>query len=195
MPDVLLRAVWPLLLLVALQQLGGAAVINFKAWLAPVLLERAFVQSQAQGGAAVRPWPWADTWPVARLRVPAMAVSRMVLAGDSGNALAFGPGHSAASAPLGGPGEVVLGGHRDTHFRFLERVEPGTELEVMLGDGRMLHYRVTSMEVVNAREEPLRVGEQADRLLLVTCFPFDSLESDGPLRYVVSAERSGRVHL
>lgn len=195
MPDLLWRALWPLLLLVALQQLGGAGVIHAKAWLAPLLMERAFAKSAARGGAAVRPWPWADTWPVAELQVPSMRISRMVLAGDSGNVLAFGPGHSAGSAPLGGSGESVIGGHRDTHFGFLEQVTPGTPVLLQLADGRGVHYRVVATEVVDTRRHALQTGVNETRLLLVTCYPFDALDSNGPLRYVVTAEPVARMHL
>lgn len=70
-----------LLVLGAGQQLGAAGLIKAKAWLAPVLIERAWAQSLGLGGMPVKPWPWADTWPVARLRVPARGVQRLVLAG------------------------------------------------------------------------------------------------------------------
>jgi len=41
----------------------------------------------------VKPWSWADTWPVARIEVKRLHASAIVLAGSSGQALAFGPGH------------------------------------------------------------------------------------------------------
>ena len=69
-----------LLLALGLWQLGGAAVIHGKAWLAQRLLERAWAVTLA-GGGPVKPWPWADTWPVARLKVPALDVDLFVLAG------------------------------------------------------------------------------------------------------------------
>ena len=57
-----------LLLALGLWQLGGAALIHGKAWLAQRLLDRAWAATLA-GGHEVKPWPWADTWPVARLQV------------------------------------------------------------------------------------------------------------------------------
>ena len=177
----------PLLALLALQQLGGAAVIHAKAWLAPLLIEAAFRESAASGGTAVTPWPWSDTWPIARLKVPALGVERLVLSGDSGSALAFGPGHSRASAMPGAAGEVVIGGHRDTHFRFLRQLDAGLEVLLALPDGRQRRYRVVKREVVDSRRQRLLRGDSADRLLLVTCYPFDALDSGGPLRFVVTA--------
>ena len=104
MPELMARALLPLLILLALQQLGNAGLIKAKAGLAPLMLAKAWEQSLASQGRPVKPWPWADTWPVAKLQVPSMGISQFVLAGDTGNALAFGPGHNLASAALGGGG-------------------------------------------------------------------------------------------
>ncbi|MEQ8800451.1 MAG: hypothetical protein RLP45_00275, partial [Haliea sp.] len=57
------------LLLLAGWQLAGAGWIHVKAMLAQHLLARAWLESAATG-VAQKPWPWADTWPVAVLRVP-----------------------------------------------------------------------------------------------------------------------------
>lgn len=176
-----------LLLLLGLQQLAGAALIKAKAWLAPVLIETAWAQTLARGGEPVKPWSWADTWPVARLQAPAQEVELLVLAGDSGNALAFGPGHATASATLGAAGLAVIGGHRDTHFAFLRDLPVGALLQLELPDGRWRSYAVESSRVVDASRELLPAGLAEEVLLLVTCYPFDALQSNGPLRYVVRA--------
>ena len=187
MPASILRMALPVLLLFGAYQLAGAGIIHAKAWLAPGLIERAWQQSRASGGAAVRPWPWADTWPVARLRVAGLGVDQFVLAGDSGNALAFSPGHARASAPLGSRGRAVIGGHRDTHFAFLQQLSPGDGLTIELANGLRRHYRVAELAVVDASQERLEAIPGIDDLLLVTCYPFDAIQSGGPLRYVVLA--------
>ena len=176
-----------LLLLLGLQQLAGAALIKVKAWLAPVLIETAWAQTLARGGEPVKPWSWADTWPVARLQAPAQGVELLVLAGDSGNALAFGPGHATASATLGAAGLAVIGGHRDTHFAFLRDLPVGALLRLELPDGRWRSYAVESSRVVDASRELLPTGLAEEVLLLVTCYPFEALQANGPLRYVVRA--------
>jgi sortase A len=187
MPADLVRIVISVLLLFGAQQLGGAGLIHAKAWLAPKLIERAWQQSLAAGNAAVKPWPWADTWPLARLQVPSLGVDQFVLAGDSGNALAFSPGHVGASAPLGSAGRAVVGGHRDTHFAFLEDLSPGDRLILELPGGRLRRYRVDALSVVDTSRQRLENTADADELLLVTCYPFDAIDSSGPLRYVVVA--------
>lgn len=174
------------LLLAGGQQLAAAGVIKAKAWLAPVLIERAWEESLAKSR-PVPPWPWADTWPVARLQVPAAGVNLLVLAGDSGNALAFGPGHARASAPPGQSGTVVIGGHRDTHFAFLRDLKPAMKLTLASADGITRFYRVETSTIVDAGTHRLALQDPQDRLLLVTCYPFDALSAGGSLRYVVTA--------
>jgi sortase A len=175
------------LLLAGMQQMVAAGVIKAKAWLAPLLIAGAWHETLLAGGAAVKPWPWADTWPVARLRAPAQDVDLLVLAGDSGNALAFGPGHTRASAQLGSNGLAVIGGHRDTHFAFLQQLQTGDVLQLQLPSGELRQYRVQGSRVVDADKESLPATGDSEQLLLVTCYPFDALFAGGPLRYTVSA--------
>lgn len=169
-------------------QLGEGAWIQGKAWVAQGLLERAWSLT-LEGESQVAPWPWADTWPVARLKVDALAVDLIVLEGDSGRTLAFGPGHTPASARLGDAGTSVVSGHRDTHFRFLQRLETGDELvlETVKGARR---YRVTGSRILDSERHQLTEAGEGSRLLLVTCYPFNDFAPGGPLRYVVSAEPS-----
>ncbi len=143
---------------------------------------------QREAGIAVKPWPWADTHPVARLVVPARDADVLVLAGASGRTLAFGPGHLDGSAQPGDPGNAVITAHRDTHFRFLQNVAPGDELLVERVDGSTRHFRIRGAYVSDYRELRLPRDTAVPTLTLVTCFPFDALDPGGPLRYVVVAE-------
>ncbi len=179
------------LLVPGLQQLGAAGLIEAKAWLAPLLIERSWQRSLARGGQPVKPWPWADTWPVARLRAPGHGIERLVLAGDSGSSLAFGPGHVTASATPGAPGLAVIGGHRDTHFAFLQSLRVGDALQLELPNGELRDYRVEQLRVVDTRREAVPVQRGEERLLLVTCYPFDAVVPGGPLRLVVDAGPGG----
>ena len=92
MANVMKRLAASSSLLAGLVLFGQGAYIHAKALLAQVLLERAFAETIATGR-AVKPWSWADTWPVARIEVKRLNASTIVLAGSSGQALAFGPGH------------------------------------------------------------------------------------------------------
>lgn len=164
----------------AMSQLGSGVYIQLKAALAQQLIASAW----AEAGAA-KPWPWADTWPIARLQWPDRGVDLYVLAGSRGNALAFGPAHDETSSEPGEPGISVIGGHRDTHFAFLSEVQTGEELRLTGKDGSVRRYRVTETRIADIRRGPLRAA--GDGLLLVTCFPFDAIRPGGPLRYLVVA--------
>ena len=124
---------------------------------------------------------------MARLRAPDSGVDLLVLAGDSGNALAFGPGLAWASTGPAGGGTAVIAGHRDTHFAFLAELQRGEELILVLGNGSALTYLVEHARIVNADEETISVAKGNESLLLVTCYPFNALRSGGPLRYTVQA--------
>ena len=45
----------------------------------------------------------------------------------------------------------------------------------------------SSARIVDSRRKALPLSDSVERLLLVTCYPFDALAPGGPLRYVVSA--------
>lgn len=165
--------------------LGNAGYIHAKAALAQVLLRDAWERAQA-GHATPRPWPWADTWPVARLTVPRLAVDQIVLAGASGRTLAFGPALSPAGAAIGAEGAAVLSGHRDTHFAFLRELVAGDRVWLDTPRGRVA-YAVEHTTIVDARRVRLATSGEGARLVLVTCWPFDAVEPGGPWRYVVEA--------
>jgi sortase A len=159
--------------------------IHVKAALAQLLLEHAW--RSARAGQPAPPWPWADTLPLARLRAPAQGVELIVLAGATGRSLAFGPGHVDGSARPGSPGNVVLVGHRDTHFRFLRELSSRDLLVLEGADGRRRRYAVEDTRVTDASDaSPLDPAGPA-RLTLITCWPFDAPVPGGPLRYVVTA--------
>lgn len=179
------------LMLAGFAQLGSAAYIPVKAEFAQRMLERAWRDSEA--GAPMRPWPWADTWPIARLRSIKHDVDLIVLAGMSGRTLAFGPGHVSASSLPGNRGTSVIGGHRDTHFRFLQRLQSGDRLLVERANGDEHWFRVVATDVADSADSQLVLRADGAWLTLVTCYPFDAIDPGGPLRYVVTAERLPRA--
>ena len=157
-----------------------------KAFLAQYLLESAFAETIATGE-PVKPWNWADTWPVARIEVPRLHQSAIALRGTSGEALAFGPGHLDGTPRVGEAGTAVYAAHRDTHFAFLADVEQGDEIRVTRDDGQTFSYRVTDMAVVRWDQSGIDPQAPGQNLILTTCWPFNALKS-GPLRYLVRAQ-------
>ncbi|SFI50451.1 class GN sortase [Bradyrhizobium sp. cf659] len=180
------RLISPLVLaLIGLVLFGDGAYIHAKAWLAQVLLERAFDRSVA-AGQAVKPWSWADTWPVARIEVKRIGASAIVLESASGQALAFGPGHIQQTVDAGERGVAVYAAHRDTHFRFLRNVAMGDVIEITRRDGKHFRYRADSSTVVRFDASGIDPVTQDFELVLTTCWPFDAVTS-GPERYILHA--------
>jgi sortase A len=188
-----LRLLTVLLLVVGGAQFAIGLWIPAKAALAQALLEAAW-QRTTERGERVRPWPWADTWPVARLTVPRLNTSWIVLSGSSGRTLAFGPGHTDGSALPGEIGAAIVSGHRDTHFARLRDLEVSDEIVVERPDGTRIHYRVEDLRVADSRNDHLRDPGIGRSLALVTCWPFDALTTGGPLRFVATAHAE-TVHL
>lgn len=171
---------------VACAYIAHAAYIHAKARLAQVLIDDAWSEALATGR-AVKPWPWADTYPVARISMPRLGEEALVLAGDSGRTLAFGPGHRIGTPLPGTDGNSVISAHRDTHFRFLARVRTGDRVLVQGRSGTVRAYRIVSTEVVDRGQVGLLADRHVAELTLITCYPFDAVEPNGPLRYVVKA--------
>jgi sortase A len=162
--------------------IAQALWIPVKAELAQWLIERSWQQALAWDE-PVRPWPWADTRPMGVLSVPGLDIRQMILEGNSGRNLAFGPVLLDGSAQ---GQDLVINGHRDTHFRFLRELSPGDRVQIQLLD-RTQWYRVSQLEIVDSRWQELVIEPGISRLSLVTCYPFDSPSSGGPMRYVVTA--------
>jgi sortase A len=170
---------------------GQAAYLHAKAALGQWLLTRAWDEARAHGGAA-RPWPWADTRPVARLTAPAHGVDLLVLEGASGRTLAWGPAHVAGSAVPGARGNAIVTGHRDTHFAFLRDLRNGDALIVETANGTTHRYRVERAFVADRLQLKLPADGRSTTLALVTCYPFDAVDPGTPLRYAVVARAEAR---
>ena len=177
----------------SLWQLATASWIQGKAIIAQQLLYHSWNQtlndlSDDKKPKTHKPWPWADTWPVAKLIVPQHNIEQIILAGDSGSSLAFAPGHSFASATPNSAGTTVISAHRDTHFRFLKELKIN-EIIIIQTTDKTMTYQVYEIKIVNSKTFKLQPDRDRQTLVLVTCYPFDSLASGGSLRYLVYATR------
>lgn len=187
---------------ISLWQLVAAGWIQGKAIVAQQLLNTSWNRTlndtvkpgiDEQGTARDRtmphkPWPWADTWPVAKLLVPGHDIEQIILAGDSGSSLAFGPGLSLAGAAPNTPGTTLVSGHRDTHFRFLSDIELNDTLYLQTAE-QIERYQVYALRIVDSKNYRVPSSATEQTLILATCYPFDSFISGGTLRYLVFANK------
>lgn len=164
-----------------LATMAQGAWIPVKAQVAQVLLGRAFAASLAEHR-PVKPWPWADTAPAARVSVARLGVSDVVLSGGSGQAMAFGPTELRANDHV-----TVLAAHRDTHFEFVRDLRAGDEVTVERIDGTRRRYRVTGFQTVRWDRFAVPGDPARPMLALATCWPFGATER-GPWRRVAWAE-------
>lgn len=186
-----MRNLWLMLVTCSCVVLVSGLWIPLKAIAAQELLALAWSRTEASQRPA-RPWPWADTWPVARLALPGRESPLVVLADGSGESLAFGPGQLMGPDLSGLPSTtvspVVVAGHRDTHFRTLQHLQVQDVIRLQFADGRWHRFRVEELRVVDSRTEPLEPARYpAGTLVLITCYPFDAVDPGGPLRFVVEA--------
>ena len=163
-----------------------AAWLSGKAWLSQQLLQRAWQRSQTSGQ-PIKPWRWADVNPVAKLEVPRLQKSLLVLNDASGEAMAFGPGLAGGNPQLATHSTVAIGGHRDTHLSFLEHVVVGDRITLHSIDGQSHHYQLADMQVVDSRTQSLQIATDVPGMVLVTCYPFSATQTGGPLRLIARA--------
>ncbi len=182
---------WKIAILVlvvsGLSCLGAGLWIPAKALLAQYLLQKAWQQSLVTGN-IVKAWPWADTWPVGRLINDRLGVDLIILEGESGEVLAFGPGHLRQSTTPGEKGHCMLAGHRDTSFAFLKNLKVGDLLVLEGKDGKDA-FIVQNTGVFRSEELYLDGGRE-ETLTLITCFPFEAVMPGTPFRFVVTAAKS-----
>ncbi len=179
-----------LILLGGILFIASGLWIPAKALLAQILLQHTWEQSlqqyqQEKKEMAIRPWPWADSWPVGRILVERLGVDEIILEGSSGEALAFGPGHEQQSAMPGSSRHVILYGHRDTSFSFLQKLKKD-DCIILEGLQGKQQYMVENMEVVDASD--LFLQKEGEGIVsLITCYPFWQPISGSTLRYLVTA--------
>ena len=174
-----------LLMAICVSAFANTGYIKGKAIFAQYLLVEAWQETKLNGQAS-KPWPWADTFPVAELRVPQYDIEHIVLSGASGRNLAFGPGHLLSSSPLTQSGHIIIGGHRDTHFAFLQHLKIGDTILLENKEGLIQTYQVDSITIHDIRKDRIQ-DFNTSAISLVTCYPFNSTEVGGPLRYIVNA--------
>lgn len=181
-----LKTLSALSLSIALITGSQAAWMTSKAWLAQHMLSTTWRQSLLSGVPG-KPWQWADTSTIAQLTIPATKQSLIVLDDASGEAMAFGPGLAGGDPLLASTSTIAIGGHRDTHLAFLEHLDNGELIELETIDGKTHRYRLIDKQVVDTRSQSLDISRKKAGLVLITCYPFNPMQTGGPLRLVARA--------
>lgn len=178
-------------LLLGIYQFSGGLYIFAKAELAQYLIADAWHKS-LKSDETHKPWPWADTHPVAELII--LDESWYVLAGASGRNLAFAPTHVSSTPKPGEKGNSVIIGHRDTQFNSLKTLQKGDIIEVKSKHNRQ-QFKVTMLRIAQYSQLELMLSNinydtfdvDQTSITLITCYPFDSMLPKPIYRYVVRA--------
>ena len=184
-----------ILLLASFLLLGGIFFcfqffkIELKARVAQTLLQYAWHQT-IKTGENQRPWKSFDGAPVLRLMIPRHEVDQIVLAGTSGQALSFGPAFHEESKLPGKGGTTVLSSHRDSHGVYIRQLNKGDVIKLQDRFKQWHSYTIEDFYILNVKIDSIAATNDKEALLIITCYPFNSLTSGTPLRYVVSASQN-----
>ena len=183
-----------ILLLIFLLFTGGgyfaleAFKIEIKANVAQVLLKHSWKKTLKSGNFQ-QPWSSFDGNPILLLHIPKHEITQVVLQGTSGQALAFGPAfHEESFLPFE-KGTTVISTHRDSHGLFIKKLIKGDLIKLQDQYNKWHSYNVDDLFILNVRKDSIALSEHDERLLIITCYPFDSLIAGTPYRYVVSAKK------
>ncbi len=108
------------------------------------------------------------------LEIPAIGVDEKIREGIHLSVIDRGVGHWAGTAEAGGPGNMVLAGHRTVRtapFRDLDRLQPGDEIRVSGIDGRRASYRVTETLIVSPTDIWIVERTEVPTITLFACHP------------------------
>ena len=177
--------------LLALLLLAGGGYFSFqaikievKAKVAQVLLDYTWNKSLKENK-PYKPWSSFDGLPILKLEIPRFNISQIVLEGTSGQALAFAPAfHKETYLPSSNK-ITAISSHRDSHGEYIKNLEIGDILKLQDLENNWHTYKIEEFLIVNVKET-ITINKK-NRLLLITCYPFDALLSGTPLRYIVSA--------
>lgn len=127
---------------------------------------------------------------IGRVRIPAIGVDEVIRSGVAISVIDRGVAHWAGTSGPGGPGNMVLAGHRTTHtrpFRDLDRLSTGDLVFVRDGRGFDLMYRVDEVFVVDPTDIWITYDQGSPMLTMFACHPKGSNDQ----RIVVTAELMG----
>jgi sortase A len=139
--------------------------------------------------AVVQPMPpISEGDPIARIEIPRIGVSDIVVAGVGVSDLQKGPGHFPDTPMPGQLGNSAIAGHRTTYgqpFRNVDQLEPGDEIVVTTLTGRFV-YRVTGTRIVSPSDYQVVATTRPDvaEITLVSCHPVWSAAQ----RIIISGE-------
>jgi sortase A len=110
---------------------------------------------------------------VARIRIPAIGVDKIVVEGVTLSDLKKGPGRYPDSPLPGQPGNAAIAGHRTTYgapFNRIDELRPGDEILVTTQQGAF-RYEMSEQHIVSPSQVEVLEDFGDNRLTLTACHP------------------------
>ena len=172
-----------------------ASWLPVKAWLSQELISYSWQKSLQQQRVStnktmIKPWPWADTFPIAELSFKRIKKNIVVLNGGDPTTLAFSAGAVAPFNQTNSTTPFVVAGHRDSHFAFLKEIRMKDVISMTDQNGQSQLYQVEAIDIVDASlgNLPITDNDNDNSLILITCYPFNSISEEANERYVITAK-------
>ena len=162
-----------------------ASWLPIKGWLSEQLISYSWHQT-IDSKQKIKPWPWADTYPIAELSFERLNKHVVVLNGGDPTTLAFSVGAIAPFNQASSTQPFVVAGHRDSHFSFLDEVVMNDVISLADKHGQSQLYQVEAINIVDASTGALPILADESPLILITCYPFTHTSNSNE-RYVITA--------
>ena len=170
-----------------------ASWLPIKGWLSEQLISYSWHQT-INLQQKTKPWPWADTYPIAEISFERIKKRVVVLNGGDPTTLAFSAGAIAPFNQARSTQAFVVAGHRDSHFSFLDEVIMNDIISLADKQGKSQLYQVEAIDIVDASTGELPILADDSQLILITCYPFTNTRnitnvagSNSNERYVITA--------
>ena len=107
--------------------------------------------------------------PLAKITVPSIGFSGIVLEGSDSKILSGGPGHVDGTAYPGEPDNVVISNHNSYSLSW-GNLKSGEDINLETDYGTFT-YRVTGFKIVNANDTKVTAPTGRPTLTFITCYP------------------------
>ena len=123
--------------------------------------------------------------PLGILFIDELNIQVPIFNGTEEHILDRGAGRIKGMAKMDGEGNLGISAHRDSFFRGLKDIQPGTIVLVQSADG-VEKYAVSDINIVPKEDASVLEDLDRDALTLVTCYPFYHVGA-APNRFIVTA--------
>ena len=73
--------------------------------------------------------------------------------------------------------------------KFIKKLIKGDLIKLQDQYNKWHSYSVDDLFILNVKKDTIALSEHDERLMIITCYPFDAFIAGTPYRYVVSAKK------